>query len=105
MNPYPRIIGLNGVARAGKDTVAGILHGEFVQVELFTHFVQLGRRRIGQGHPDKAVRPCDVLADIGDGNICQLGSLFVGHAIDQHGSILGGFVAACPSHGPSVKTP
>ena len=36
-------------------SVAGILHGEFVQVELFTHFVQLSRRRIGQGHPDKAV--------------------------------------------------
>jgi hypothetical protein len=33
---YPRIIGLNGVARAGKDTVAGILH-DLYGYEVFSY--------------------------------------------------------------------
>lgn len=65
-------------------SVTCVLHGEFVQVELGAHFVQLGRGGIGQRHPDKAARPRNVLADVGDGNVRQLGALFVGHAVDQH---------------------
>lgn len=36
MRDHPRIIGLNGVARAGKDTVAGILH-DIYGYEIFSY--------------------------------------------------------------------
>ena len=64
--------------------VPGVFDRQFVQAELFLHFVQFFRRGIDQRHPDEASGTGDVVADIGDRNIGQLGAVFIGNAIDQH---------------------
>ena len=74
MNPYPRIIGLNGVARAGKDTVAGILH-DLYGYEVFSYSETLNDAlialnpwvddgRLPTGEPD-VIRYADLVSSVG----------------------------------------
>jgi hypothetical protein len=72
--------------------VQRIFHGQRMQAELPAHLFQFGGRGIGQRHPDKAAGPLDIVADVGDGNVRQLGPVFVGDAVDQHGNPLVFFV-------------
>ena len=49
------------------------------------HLVELGLRGLEQRDPDEAVGAMHVLADVLDGNVGDLATVFVGDAADEHG--------------------
>lgn len=57
---------------------------ELVQVELLLHFGKFFGRCIQQRDPDKAAWAVHVVADVGDGDICQIGSVLLRDAVDQY---------------------
>ncbi len=65
-------------------TLARILDGELVEVELARDLVELALRRLEHRHPDEAVGTMHVLAHVGDGNVGDLPAIFVGDAADEH---------------------
>ena len=67
-------------------TVPRVLHGELVQPELGGHLVELVVRRLEQRHPDEAIGPAHVFADVGSRDIGDLAAVLVRHAGDEHRS-------------------
>jgi hypothetical protein len=62
--------------------LARILDREWMEIELRRHLVDLFRRRFEQRDPDEALGPVHVVADVGNRNVAELGSVLVGDAID-----------------------
>ena len=65
--------------------VARILDRQVVQPEFFLHRIEFTIGRIAQRHPDEAILPFKVIADLLDGKVGKLDAVLVGNAIDQHG--------------------
>ena len=65
--------------------MARVFDRQIVQTELVLHRRQLGIGRVAQRDPDEAIRPADILADIGNRDVGELLSVLVGDAVDQHG--------------------
>jgi hypothetical protein len=65
--------------------MARVVDRELVQAELLRHFVQLVHRRLEQRHPDEAVGPAYVLADILARDVGKLAAVLVRDTADEHG--------------------
>ena len=66
--------------------VPRILDRQVVQAELLLHLRELFGRRVLQRHPDEAAGLGQVVADVVDRAIGELGAVLVGHAVDEHGA-------------------
>ena len=64
--------------------VASVFDGEIVQAELELHLLELFGGRVLERHPDEALRPPDVLADLVDRTVGEAVAVYVGDAVDQH---------------------
>ena len=80
--------------------MAGIFDRQIVQIELVLYLPQLLVGGITQRDPDKAARPQQPLVDLLDGDVGQLASVLVGHAVDQH-VMFPSLDGAVSSHGGS----
>jgi len=65
-------------------TVVGVFDGQRMQIEFIAHLVQLRRRGIAQGHPDKTIRLPQIIADCLNPYISELFPFAVGDTVDQH---------------------
>jgi hypothetical protein len=61
-----------------------ILDSELVKAELLAHLLELLGLRILQAHPDEAVGPLDVFADVLFRDVGELAALAVSDAVDEH---------------------
>ena len=64
---------------------ARILDRQFVQAEFVRDLVELGLSGLEQRDPDEAVGAMHIFADVGDRNVGDLATLFIGNAADEHG--------------------
>ncbi len=64
--------------------VLGVLHRQFVQIELVLEDLQLVEIRVLERHPDETVRLALVLTDLGKGDVPELPAFLIGRAVDEH---------------------
>ncbi len=61
-----------------------VLDGQGVQVKRFLHVREFGRGGILQRHPNKAVRPMQILRDLPDRDLGEFRTVLVRGAADEH---------------------
>jgi hypothetical protein len=65
-------------------TVASVFHRQLVQPELALHGGKLGIARVGERHPDEAVRARHVGVDLAQLDVGELAALLIRDAVDEH---------------------
>src|SRR4026209_1995560 len=65
--------------------VPGILHGEFMQPELFLKGIEFSGFRIPNCYPNKALWPRYIIADVAERYVRKLYTALICDAVDEHG--------------------